>query len=128
MGYGYADISYCYAKINDIENAKDHAKKAENIASKINNENIMYQVNKTNALILKKNKNWNEAIKLLEKNIVFVEKLNYLYGLSDKHYELGLTYNEMGAVKIAKKHIKIATDLNNKMGFKKKQDKFKPVT
>jgi tetratricopeptide (TPR) repeat protein/DNA-binding PadR family transcriptional regulator len=118
MGYGYADIGYCYAKINDLANAKDHAKKAENIASKIDNENIMYQVNKTNALISKKNKKWDKAVKLLEKNIVFVEKLNYLYGLSDTHYELGLTYEEMGDEKNANKHFNIALKLNNKLDLK----------
>jgi tetratricopeptide (TPR) repeat protein len=119
IGYGYAGVSYCYAQINDIPNAEDHAKKAENIASKIDNENIMYQVNKTNALISKKNKKWNEAIRLLEKNIVLVEKLKTIYSLSDTHHELGLTYKEMGDIKNAGKHLKIAQSLNNKLGLGK---------
>ncbi len=116
MGYGYAGISYCYAKINEWQNARDYVKKAEDIASKIENENIMYQVNKTNALIFRKEKKWDEAVKLLEKNIELVEKLNTLSSLSDTHFELGATYEEMGNLNKAKKHYNIAKNIDNNMG------------
>ncbi|UCE75317.1 MAG: ATP-binding protein [Methanomassiliicoccales archaeon] len=117
MGYGYAGVSYCYAKINKWPNARDYVKKAGDIASKIDNENIMYQVNKTYALISREEKKWEEAVKLLKKNIVFVEKLKHLYGLSDAHFELALTYDEMGDLNNAKKHFKITSNLYNELGL-----------
>jgi tetratricopeptide (TPR) repeat protein len=119
MGYGYAGISYCYAKINDLSNARNYVNKAEEIASKINNENIMYQVNKTYALIFTKEEKWEEAVRLLEKNIKLVEKLKTLYGLSDAHNELGATYEEMGDYHNAKKHYNIAKNIDNNMDLER---------
>jgi tetratricopeptide (TPR) repeat protein len=119
MGYGYAGLSYCYARVNDFSNARILVKKAEDIALKIDNENIMYQVNKTNALISKEEEKWNEAVSYLEKNIELVEKLNTLYSLSDTHFELGVTYKEMGEQNKAKKHFKIATNLYSELGLEK---------
>jgi tetratricopeptide (TPR) repeat protein len=85
---------------------------------KIGNENIMYQINKTNALIFREEKKWNEAVKLLEKNIEMVEKLKTLYGLSDAHYELATTYEEMGDLNKAKKHYNISKDIDKNIGFR----------
>ncbi len=118
-GYGYAGISYCYAKINDLVKAKDYARKAENIVSKIDNENIMYEVNKTYALIYKHEKKWGEAVRCFKKSIEQLEKFDALYQLSDLNFELGLLYEEMGDADNAKKHFEIATNLYKELGHGK---------
>jgi tetratricopeptide (TPR) repeat protein len=118
-GYGYAGLGYCLAKIKNIKDARAYGIRAENIATKIENENIMYQVNKTFALLSKEEKRWEEAVKFLEKNVMLVEKLQPSYGLSETHYELGLTFKEMGDSNKAEEHFNIATKLKIKMNFKK---------
>ena len=119
IGYGHANISYCFAKIDEFEKAREHAKKAEEIALKICSENIMYEVNKTHGLLCKHEGRWGEAVAHFKKSIEIVEKLNAQYYLSDSHFQLGLLYEEMGDAKNAKKHLDIAVNLYNKLGFEK---------
>jgi tetratricopeptide (TPR) repeat protein len=118
-GYCYASVSYCHAKMNDFAKAKNNAGNAKDIASKIDNENIMFQVNKTYALISREEKKWEDAVRFLEKNIVLVEKLKALYSLSDTHFDLGVIYEEMGDVDNAKKHFQIAKGLYSELGIGK---------
>ena len=91
--------------------------KAEDIATKIDNENIMYQVNKAYAHICKHEQKWEEAVDYLKKSIESDEEIESLYTLSDSHYELGLLYEEMGDIEGAKKHLEIAVDLYKKFGY-----------
>jgi tetratricopeptide (TPR) repeat protein/DNA-binding MarR family transcriptional regulator len=118
-GYGYAGIGYCFAKIDEYEKAGEYAKKAEDIALKIGSENILFDVNKTFALICIHKKKSREAIKFLQKNIEIVEKLNSFYSLSESHIELGKLYNDIDQPDIAKKHFTIAAEINNKLGIEK---------
>ena len=127
MGYGYGGVSYCYAKINELKNARDNVKKAEDIALKIDNDNIMYQVYKTHAIICKNERKWNDAVKFYQKNIKIAEKFNQLYSLSDSHFEFGLMYKDSGDLKNAKKHFNIAANLYCELGLRKTKfvkDKF----
>jgi len=116
IGYGYAGLGYCYAKTNDPQNAKIFVTKAEDIAHKIDNENIMYQVNKAYAHIFKHEQKWEEAINYLKKSIESDKETRSLFTLSDLHYELGLLYDEMDDIESAKKHLRIAVELYKKMG------------
>jgi tetratricopeptide (TPR) repeat protein/DNA-binding MarR family transcriptional regulator/GTPase SAR1 family protein len=119
IGYGHANISYCFAKIEEFKKARKHAKKAEEIALKIDSENIMFMVYKTQGLLNKHEERWSESVAYFKKSIEIVEKLNALYYLSDSHFQLGLIYEEMGDVENAKKHLDIAEQLYNKLGLEK---------
>jgi tetratricopeptide (TPR) repeat protein len=117
IGYGYAGIGYCYAKTNDLEKAKDFVERAEDIAWKIDNENILYQVNKTYANIYMQEENWSDAEKYFQNNIELAEKSNETYSLYSSHYEFGLMYKEKDDLKNANKHLKIAQDLYHKLNI-----------
>lgn len=118
MGYDYAGMSSCFVKIEKIESAKNYAKKAEDIALKIDNENIMFDVNRTYALIYKHEKKWDKAIKYFQKSIEIVEKLNAVFYLSHSHLEFGLLYKKMGDADNAEKHIKIAEKLYDNLDLR----------
>ncbi|UCG69435.1 MAG: tetratricopeptide repeat protein [Thermoplasmata archaeon] len=119
IGYSNAGLGYYHAKIGDFKKAKKYTKKAEEIASKIDNENIMYLVYKTYALIFKHQNKWDKTLIYFNKSIEIAEKVNAFYPLSDSHFELGLIYEELGDNKEAKKHFDIAVDLYNKLGLEK---------
>jgi tetratricopeptide (TPR) repeat protein len=111
LGYGYSGISLCYVNINDVKKAQKFSKKAEDIAIKIENENIMFEVNKTYALISRHQNKFDEAINFLKKSLELVEKLNAKYYLANTHFEIGLLYEETGDRISAKKHLIAAKNL-----------------
>ncbi|UCE73244.1 MAG: tetratricopeptide repeat protein [Methanomassiliicoccales archaeon] len=119
LGYSTAGLSYCFAKIGEIEKAREYVEKAGEIASKIDNENIMFDVYKTRSLICKHEKNWDRAVKYFKKSIEIVEKLDALYYLSDSYFEFGLLYEGMGNTKTAKKYFDKASKLYDKLGIRK---------
>jgi tetratricopeptide (TPR) repeat protein len=111
LGYGYSGISFCYAKMNEIKKAKKFLKRAENIAIKIENENIMFEVNNTYAQISRINNDLKEAANYLKKSLAIVEKLGAKYYIALTNFEFGLLYEEMGDIKSAKKHFIAAKNL-----------------
>jgi tetratricopeptide (TPR) repeat protein len=119
IGYSTAGLSYCFAKIDEFEKAKEYAKNAEEIALKIDNENIMPDVYKTYGLLCKDDERWDEAIGYFKRSIEIAEKQDALYYLSDSNFELGLLYKEIGDAKNAKKHLNIALNLYSKLGLEK---------
>jgi tetratricopeptide (TPR) repeat protein len=119
LGYNYSGISFCYAKINDINMAKRFLKKAENIALKIENENIMYEVYHTYAQISRINNEHKEAVNYLNKSLAIVKKLDAQYYMAYTYFEIGLIFEEMGDKDSAKKHFNNATRLYRKLGLDK---------
>lgn len=117
IGYGYSWIGYCYAKIKDFKNAKRCAKRAEDIARKIENKNIMFDVNKTKAFICLNENKWDEAIKYFNKSIKETKKINELFPLAETHFELGQMYQEAGLEKSAKENFNLARKYYRKLGL-----------
>lgn len=115
LGYGYAGISFCYANIKEFEKTREYIGKAEKIALKLDNENIMNMVNRTNSLLCKHERRWDEGIVYCIKSIDYLEKLGASYQLPETYEELGLMYQEKGEVEKAERHKKIAEDLYIKL-------------
>jgi tetratricopeptide (TPR) repeat protein len=94
-------------------------KKAEDIALKIDNENVMFDIYRTHAYIYKHETKWEEALEYFRKSIAIVEKLKASYYLSDAHLEFGQLFYEKGDTKNAKKHFDIAARLYTELGLEK---------
>jgi tetratricopeptide (TPR) repeat protein len=116
-GYGYASLSFCYAKTGQLDQAREYAEKAKNIALKIDNQNIMYQVNKTYAYIYKHEQDWEKAIEFLNKGISADENMRSLYTHSDLYYELGLLHEEMDKTEEARNYFEKAIILYKELGL-----------
>ncbi|TEU00789.1 MAG: tetratricopeptide repeat protein, partial [Candidatus Stahlbacteria bacterium] len=119
VGYSSAGKGYCLAKTDKFEKARDCIKNAEDIALKIDNENIMFDVYRTYAVICKHEKKWEEALEYFRKSIAIVEKLKASYYLSDAHLEFGRLFYEKGDMKSTKKHFNIAERLYTELGLEK---------
>ncbi len=119
LGYGLAEMGYCFARINEFEKAREYAEKAENIATKLDNDNIMNMINKTYGLICMHEGRWDEGVDYFKMSLKYLKKLRASYQLPDSHFQLGLLYEEMGDVKNTKKHLGIANKLYSKLGLKK---------
>ncbi|MHA2121069.1 MAG: tetratricopeptide repeat protein [Promethearchaeota archaeon] len=115
LGYGYAGLSYCYANVKEFEKTREYLEKAEKIALKLENENIMNVINRTHSIICIQEERWDDGIKYCKKSLVYLEKLGASYQLPNVHKELGLMYKEKGEPEIAEKHMKIAEGLYNKL-------------
>lgn len=109
-GYGLSNIGYCYAKLNKITHAKKYLEIAKKIYEKTNNENILFQILRTEALIEMNKKNWDKALDLLNESLKIVERFNIPLYVSETLLELTSLYEKQG-------------DLNNKNKYFKKYQK-----
>lgn len=121
MGYGYSWIGYCYAKINDFKNAKRYAEKAEEIALKIENQNVMFDVQLTYALIYANQNKWDEALNYFQRSIKDAKEVNAFFPLAETYFEVGQIYQKMGDKKNAKKNFKHAAKLYKRLGLNKNE-------
>jgi len=121
IGYGHSWVGFCYAKINDFENAKRNAEKAEEIALKIENQNIMFDVQLTRALIYANQNKWDEAINYFQMSIKDAEKVNAFFPLAETYFEVGQIYQKMDDEKNAKKNFKLAARLYRKLALDKNE-------
>jgi tetratricopeptide (TPR) repeat protein len=118
MGYGFSNISFSYAKLSQILNSKDYLKRAKNVYKKIRNENILFQILRTESLLNQHYKKWGKAIEDLNKSLAVVEKLNVQFFIADTYYEFGLLYEKKDDLNSAKKYYRKALKLNKNLKFK----------
>jgi tetratricopeptide (TPR) repeat protein len=96
IGYGLGNLSYCYAKSKKITDAEKYLNKAKKVYEKINNENILFQILRTEALICQYYHNWDKAIDNFQKSIAILKKLNAKYLLTQTLSDLGELYQDKG--------------------------------
>ena len=114
-GYALSNLGYCYAKLHRMSEAEDYAVKANEIYEKTNNENILFQILRTKALVNQYFGNWEKAIDCFEKSIEIVEKNNVQFLLANTLSELGELYKSKGDPTNAKKYNRKAQQLKNKL-------------
>lgn len=117
IGYGLSNIGYCYGKLNQITEAEEHTKRAKKIYEKTKNENILFQILRTEGLIYQYYQKWNKAINSMYKSIAILEKLDVPLYLSQTLIDFGLMYKMKGDIAESKKYFKRAYSICLKNGL-----------
>ncbi len=116
VGWGSFNMSEALVKANDIEKAKHHIKRAEDIMKSLDERIGIAAVYHVEGLIKRKEGKFEEAIDLIEEGLEMNEELDVPFNIAEFKYDLGLIYKDMGEDEKAKNYLKESRETFTDLG------------
>lgn len=116
VGWGSFNMSEALVKANNIEKAKHHIKRAEDIMKSLDERIGIAAVYHVEGLIKRKEGNFEEAIDLIEEGLEMNEELDVPFNIAQFKYDLGLIYKDMDENEKAKKYLKESRETFTELG------------
>jgi len=120
VGIAYNMMGVVYRKLQQLDSAALCYTKAKAIFIEERSDKNIPRVNSNLAALLHYQKQYNKAIELHKKNIVYYTKYNKQTSLFSSHFNIAKTYLIKKQFKEASKHIDTAIVIAKKMGLKEK--------
>lgn len=116
VGWGSFNMAEALVKANDIDKAKHHIKRAEDIMKSLDEMIGIAAVYHVEGLIKKKEGRFEEAIDLIEEGLEINKEVDVPFNIAEFKYDLGLIYKDMGENDKAKHYLKESKEIFTELG------------
>ncbi len=116
VGWGSFNMSEALVKADEIEKAKHHIKRAEDIMKSLDEMIGIAAVYHVEGLIKREEGKFEDAIDLIEEGLEINEELDVPFNIAEFKYDLGLIYKEMEDNEKAKEYLEESREIFTDLG------------